>query len=114
MRELKAVEKLIVRTLAEKLDPMQRDQLLSDIAHAQVEPLNDSGTILRFHITGYSRPVPEGDQLFPVEAKAKDLDGADLEITLHHDRNGRLLDLEIIRWESGPFVEPRMESLVVY
>lgn len=113
-RPLKSAERFILQQLATKLDLPVRAQLLEDLERATAELINPDGSILRFHIRGYERPVYEGSLLFPVEATAKDIDGADLGILLHGDGNGRLFELEIIRWGPGELREPRLDSLAVF
>jgi hypothetical protein len=43
-----------------------------------------------------------------------DKDGADLTVLLHADKNGRLLELEFIRWGEGDLLGQKWETLTLY
>ncbi len=43
-----------------------------------------------------------------------DKDGAELSVLLHADENGRLFELEFVRWDEGPLVGPEWGTLKLY
>ncbi|WP_162579839.1 DUF6984 family protein [Variovorax sp. PBS-H4] len=58
-----------------------------------------------------ARPPHRGQHPFGVEGRMLDSDGTKLSVLLHADENGRLLELEFIRWDSGDLLGPRWETL---
>lgn len=64
-----------------------------------------------FEIAGYKRPMYRGQHPFGVEGRMLDSDGVEVSVLLHVDENGRLLELELIRWDSKDLLGPRWETL---
>lgn len=43
-----------------------------------------------------------------------DADGAEISVVLYADENGRLLELEYVRWGGGALLDPQVDSLRVW
>lgn len=111
MRILSDEETNLITHFANRLDTAERMQLLSDIAMASAEAVTPDGSRIKFEIAGYQRPPYRGQHPYGVEARMLDTDGAELSVLLHADKNGRLLELEFIRWDSNSLIAPRWETL---
>ena len=111
MRSLTHEEGKLIASFAAKLDLAERTQLLEDIARSSATPATPDGSRIVFDIAGYERPAYRGQHLFGVEGRMLDSDGAELSVLLHADENGRLLELEFIRWDASDLLGPRWETL---
>jgi hypothetical protein len=79
---------------------------LRDLEGCVVEELRADGSILRFYWAGYVRPdAPERHDL-PTLGSIMDEDGEDMSLVLYADSNGRLFEMEFIRWGPGDVVAP--------
>jgi len=87
--------------------------LLDDVANAKIESITPDNSRFIFHIAGYQRPVYEGQRLYGAEGTMLDGDSAHIDVLLFADNNGRLLELEFVRYESGDLVEPQWSTLEV-
>jgi hypothetical protein len=114
MRPLTSREKDLLRRMADKLRDQERKQLLADLERAVADPLTSDGSRIRFEIAGYQRPPRQGQHLLGVEGKTHDRDGTELTVLLHADENGRLLELEVIRWGQGDLTDPDWNALSLY
>lgn len=110
MRHLTIEEKALIADFANKLDEAERMQLLQDLRNASATPGSPDCSRVMFHISGYERPVYQGQHLFGVEERMLDRDGAELSVLLHADGNGRLLELEFVRWDSKDLIAPCWET----
>jgi len=108
-----ATERIIASRMCEGLPAAQRAQMLADLATASVEPLNDDGSILRFHLRDYTR-LPGIGRRVAVDGTARDRDGAYLNVILFTDENDRLYELEVVRFDEGNVVGPDMETLKIF
>lgn len=113
-RALTDVETMVIRRVAERLPHGKRFQLLDDLARARAEPATPDGTRVVFDISGYERPPYRGQHSFGVEGELLDKDGARLSVDLFADENGRLLELEVIRWGGGNLIDPDWSTLKLY
>jgi hypothetical protein len=113
MRSLSDNELQLITRIAEKLTPDERTQLLADATNSTVESVVSDGSRLIFHIAGYRRPLYEGQRLYGAEGTILDGDSAELEVLLFADKDGRLLELEFVRYDPGDLVGPRWETLKV-
>jgi hypothetical protein len=113
MRKPSDDEIALVKRFAQNLNSAEREQLLLDISCATVTSAVPDGSRIIFEIAGYDRPVYRGQHTFGVEARMLDEDAAELSVLLHADENGRLLELEIIRWDSIDVISPRWDTLKV-
>lgn len=111
MRQLDPNERALVQALVSGLDNGARDQALTDLANAVAMPVTEDNSRILFGIKGYERPPYRGQHSFAGEAKMKDRDNAELSVVLYADENGRLLELEFIRWAPGNVLGPRWETL---
>jgi hypothetical protein len=111
MRSLTAEEKALIVNFASGLGEDERAQLLRDLQEASAVSATPDGSRILFDIAGYERPPYRGQHPFGVEGRMLDSDGTDLSVLLHADENGRLLELEFIRWDSGDLLGPRWETL---
>jgi hypothetical protein len=107
-------EMQLIARIAEKLAPDERAQLLADAANATVESVVPDESRLIFHIAGYRRPSYDGQHSYGAEGTMLDGDSAELEVLLFADKDGRLLELEFVRYDPGDLVGPRWETLNVF
>jgi hypothetical protein len=114
VRDLSVHERDFMRRVAERLDAKLRAQLLEDIDCSHVASALDRDSRILFCIDGYDRPPYKGQYALPVEARMLDSDGTDLTVVLYADENGRLLELEFVRWGEGGIVDPRWETLQLW
>ena len=113
MRDLTSQEKRVIEAFARRLPEGQRKDLLADLSVASVLHVLDDGSRVVFSIAGYKRPPVRGQHAFPVEGRARDLDGAKLSVVLYADENHRLLELELIRFDPGSVRGPDWTTLEV-
>jgi uncharacterized protein DUF6984 len=113
VRPLIAVERKVVGWFAQRVDETQRRDLLADLDKAMAEEIRDEHLTIRFHIDGYTRPPYRFERPLP-SAPVLDADGAKLDVTVSLDENGRLFELQIIRFDPGPVLGPDWSTLRVY
>lgn len=111
MRDLTPDEKNVISKIALRLPSPEKEALLTDMEHATANPVSGSQARILFTIAGYDRPVYKGQHPFPVEGKVFDRDGSELLVILHADENGRLLELELVRFDEGEVIEPDWSTL---
>ena len=111
MRALTSNEKQLIREVANRLADNEGDRLLSDMEKATAETVTRDGSRVVFTIEGYERPIFRGQQPFSVEGQVRDRDGKELSVLLHADENGRLLELELVRFDEGEVLEPMWSTL---
>lgn len=111
MRPLTDEEKSLITNFANRLGEEERRQLLEDMKKATAELGTPDGSRVMFDIADYKRPAYRGQHSFGVEGRMLDSDGVELSVLLHADENGRLLELELIRWDSSDLLGPRWETL---
>lgn len=114
MRSLSDNELQLITRVAEKLALDERTQLLTDASNATVESVVADASRLIFHISGYNRPLNEGQHLYAAEGRMLDGDSAELDVLLFADKNGRLLELEFVRYDPGDLIGPRWDTLNVF
>jgi hypothetical protein len=113
-RPLTSEERDLIARIAEKLGGSEGAQLLADSKNASaMSGTADSSRVL-FEIPGYERPAYKGQHPYGVEGKMLDQDGAELSVLLHADENGRLFELEFIRWGEGNLIAPDWSTLKLY
>lgn len=110
MRKATAAEQSAIEAIANALPRNQRDGIIADLAHSSLTDEVGDGSRLVFVIDGYQRPKYRGQHAFPVEGRMQDRDGADLHVVLYADENGRLLELELIRWMPGSVLGPNWST----
>lgn len=113
-RSLTETEVALIRQVAQRLPPDEQRQLLDDLVRAQAEPVTPDGARIVFDISDYQRPPYRGQHSFGVEGELRDKDGTRLSFDLFADENGRLLELELIRWGDGNLIDPDWSSLELY
>lgn len=114
MRFLSDSERRLIACFAERLDGDEREQLLKDAAHAMARTATADGSRISFEIAGYQRPPYRGQHSYGAEGRMLDSDNVELSVVLHADENGRLLELELIRWDSSDLIDPQWETLRVF
>ena len=114
MRPLTHEERMLVAKFASKLGESERVQILEDLEVTLATRCTPDGSRIGFEIIGYERPLYQGQHPFGVEGRMLDADGAELSVLLHADKNGRLLELEFIRWDSRDIIGPCWETLNIY
>jgi hypothetical protein len=60
------------------------------------------------------RPADRGQQAYPVFGRVKDSDGADLDVSMYSDSNRRLLEFELVKYESTPICGPLWGTLRLF
>lgn len=110
-RALNTNEEVVIRKVAERLAEHHGVQLLNDLSHAFVAEESSDGSRVTFGIDGYVRPSYRGQHSFGVEGRLQDKDRADISLDLFADQNGRLLELELIRWGYGELIKPDWSTL---
>lgn len=111
MRELTSSEMRVIREVAARLPESERDRLLADMEVATADIRSKDGSRIAFDIPGYIRPAYRGQHPFGVEGKVLDRDGSELSVLLHADENGRLLEMELVRFDEGRVLEPDWSTL---
>jgi len=107
-REIALIQKLLEAGYAKGLPQV------SEWEFAEIQPMNNDDTILRFRVSPGNRTLPgtaENYIYVPVEASALDDDGCIIHVLLHL-RGGKLYELEYLRERPGPIRQwPRAEDL---
>lgn len=111
MRTLTKNEMTLIAGVAQRLDEKRAVQLLADAEVASAEEVVPDASRVIFGISGYQRPIYRGQHSFGIDAKMCDVDGAELSVCLYADENDRLLELEIIRWDSRDLQNPQWSTL---
>ena len=114
MRSLSNEEKNLLARFADKIDGAEKVQLLADAAHATAKVISTDGSRVMFDISNYQRPPYRGQHSFGVDGKMLDVDNTELSVCLYADENGRLLELEFIRWDSNDLLSPQWNTLEVF
>lgn len=107
-------ERNLILNMADRVSGSDAEQLRADLKNAFVKFRTADNSRVEFEIADYTRPSYKGQHPYGVEGKMTDGDGAELSVLLHADENGRLLELEIIRWDSGNLIGPDWRSLELY
>ncbi|MDR6537127.1 hypothetical protein J2739_002900 [Variovorax soli] len=102
---------MLIVNFANRLEEGERSQLLEDLEKASAAPATPDGSRVMFFIAGYERPQYRGQHPFGVEGRMLDSDGTELSVLLHADENGRLLELEFLRWDSFDLLGPNWKTL---
>jgi hypothetical protein len=113
VRPLFAVEREVVDWFAQRVDELQRRDLLADLDKAMAEEIRDEHLTIRFHINGYTRPPYRFERPL-LSAPVLDADGAKLHVTVSLDENGLLCELQVIRFDRGPVLGPEWSTLRLY
>lgn len=111
MRDLTSDEKRVIREIALRLPESECERLLADMEQANAEPVSRDESRIAFTIFGYDRPSYRGQHSFGVEGKVQDRDGSELSVLLHADENGRLFELELVRFDEGEVIGPDWSTL---
>ena len=114
MRPLSNNEQNLIACFANKLDEAERGQLIADAADATVIAVTPDASRITFEIDRYHRPPYRGQHPLKAEGRMKDGDGSELSVLLHADENGRLLELEFIRWDSKDIQNLQWHTLQVF
>jgi hypothetical protein len=110
MRLLSNEEKFLLGKFADKLDGVEGAQLLSDAERATATTVANGARVM-FEIAEYQRPSYRGQHSFGVEATMLDSDNEEMTVLLYADENGRLLELEFVRWDSNDIICPQWNTL---
>ncbi|WP_319276653.1 hypothetical protein [Stenotrophomonas sp.] len=108
LRTLHAHERLLIEAVAAVLPADPAAQLRADAG--VVMAVDESTLLVGFVLAGHARPTPPGDHPYPVDIEVPDADGEALSIILFADEDGRLLQLEIIRWDDEAVRAPRWDE----
>lgn len=113
-RPLTTGERDLIAHIGGKLGGSEGAQLLADLESASAISATEDGSRVQFYISGYDRPPYKGQHPYGIEGKMLDKDGAELSVLLHADENGRLFELEFIRWGEGNLIDPDWSTLQLY
>jgi hypothetical protein len=113
VRTLSPAEREALIKLSAGMDAKAREQFLRDIETASVTSATADGSRLTFYLKDYERPKYRGQHAYPVEGQVKDADGSTLTVALYADHNDRLLELELIKYESRAVVRPNWSTFQV-
>ena len=108
LRTLHAHERLLIEAVAAVLPAEPAAQLRVDVGVAMA--VDESTLLVGFVLAGHARPTPPGDHPYPVEIEVPDADGEALSIILFADEDGRLLQMEIIRWDDEAVRAPKWDE----
>lgn len=114
MRSLTKSEEGVIRAIASLLPLESQRQLLCDLEFATAYSVLPDNSLVKFCIAGYKRPPYVGQHSFGVEGELLDRDGSKISLLLFADQNGRLLELEFIRWGDGGLIDPDWATLNLY
>lgn len=109
-RPLNANEIRIIKRFAEHLSKDDQRQIFCDLAGLSIRSATEDGEVFAFEIEGYERPPYTGQRDVDVDARVLDSDGAVIGIVLYTDQNGRLLELEYIRWDLEKIQDPQWDT----
>lgn len=112
-RALTEDEMELVARIAAWVPEDRRDQLLYDAAHSMVKVCAKDRAMLEFDIKGYDRPPYRGKDQFMVDARLFDADNAEINVFVYTDENGRLLELEYMRWDMKEVICPQLDMLSI-
>jgi hypothetical protein len=113
MRPLTKDEKELITKFVNRLAENERRQLIADMMKATAMLNVPDGSRIRFEIDDYLHPEYRGQHPFGVEGRLLDNDGIELTVLLYADENGRLFELEFIRWDSSDLIGPKWETLKI-
>jgi hypothetical protein len=113
MRPLTKDEKELITKFANRLAENERQQLIADMMKATATLDVLDGSRIRFEIKDYLRSEYRGQHPFGIEGRMLDDDDIELTVLLHADENGRLFELEFIRWDSSDLIGPKWETLKI-
>ena len=111
-RPLNANEIRIIKGFAEQVSKEDQRQILCDLAELSVRSATEDGEVIAFEIEGYQRPPYSGQRDLDVDARVLDSDGAVIGIVLYTDQNGRLFELEYIRWDFQNIRDPQWHTFI--
>jgi hypothetical protein len=111
LRDLTKDEISFIRSVANRLEPADRDRLLSDLSLARAEEMLDDASLMRIHLSGYKRGAVRGQHTYPIEGELNDADGTPAHVLLFADPADRLYELEFLRWGDGPLQAPDWTTL---
>jgi len=114
MRSLTECERNVIRAIADFLPLENQRRLLVDLELATAHSVLPDNSVIKFSIAGYDRPPYAGQHSFGVEGELLDRDGTRVGLLLFADQNGRLLELELIRWGDGDLIDPDWKTLKLY
>jgi len=112
-RPLRPHETRLIRAVAQKLADNEARQLLEDSEQAYVLEEFADGSRITFGINGYIRPPYKGQRSYGIEYTLQDKDGAEVSVDIFSDQNGRLLEIELVRWGHGPLISPNWKSITL-
>jgi hypothetical protein len=103
-------EREFLEQIADKLPKNTGQSLRADMSVAQVI---DDGDFIKVELSGYERPAYVGHRNLPFEGKLRDVLGGALTILVNFDQNERLLEIEMIWWNSESGTAPDWRTLEI-
>jgi hypothetical protein len=104
-------ERHAIEKIAAVLRGELRAQLLNDLANAEVAFALPDRSLVEFRLPN-AEPASAGQSPYPVEGRVTDLDGEQLEVVVYR-RNGRLSELELIRYHETPVLGPQWRTFEI-
>ena len=114
MNPLNDLEEALIRGVVAHLPSAEGLSLLSDLQNLEGVQRIESQWKTTFVLQQYARPPYRGQHPYPVEIRVNDADGSELTAILFADENGRLFELELIRWDAKPIEAPVEGTLRFY
>lgn len=111
-RNLNSTEREIVRKISLHLPRSQAESLLLDLSRAKAHVVSGDYSRILFKIDGHNAAY-NGQEAYPIEARMNDADGSELTVILYKDAHGHLYELEFVRWDGKPVLNPDISSLRV-
>ena len=114
MENLTIGERSAIIDIIGEVDNLERGRILNDLSISRIDVMKDDRSIIEFNIPGYERPpTRSGQRALEPEGEVEDEDGEILSVVLYVDRNGRLLEFELVRFGEGAVQGARWETFRV-
>ncbi len=103
--ELQIIKKLIGAV------PGDHSELLDDLENVKARRLNPDGSIVEFLRPNYSWTREVETNMWPVEDYFEDLDGETVHVYLFIDKNNRLFEFELLKYDGSIVQEVNVEKM---
>jgi len=101
----------VIQAVAAALGGENGKRLEEEYSQCSIVSLNETETIIRFLLPGRVVSGARGQASYGIEMTVNDADGQEIVVDLYRDFEGRLLELELIRFADGPVINPKWETL---
>jgi len=104
-------ERGLLLAIADKLNDDSRTKLRADIELVSSCVTSDDGSFISFELSNYQRPAYDGHDSFEFQGSLDDSNGVPMTALVNADVNGRLLEIEFLRWGEGGTIVPNWKTL---